>query len=79
MSITVSNCQHCDKQQFRTMSWVHYTIFSVANLDLFMRALLLDEILTMENKLRVCLAYILLTLPVTSTENAGISSNRHTK
>ena len=22
MSITVSNCQHCDEQQFRTLSWV---------------------------------------------------------
>ena len=38
MSITVSNCQHCDEQQFRTLSCVHYTIFLVVNLDLFIRA-----------------------------------------
>ena len=38
MSITVSNCQHCDEQQFRTLSWIHYTIFLVVNLDLFIRA-----------------------------------------
>ena len=52
MSITVSNCQHYDKQQFRTLSWVHYTIFSVEKLDLFMRALLLDGILAMEKTTR---------------------------
>ena len=50
MSITVSNCQHCDKQQFRTLSWVHCTIFSVAKLNLFMRALLLDGILAIETR-----------------------------
>ena len=32
MSITVSNCQHCDEQQFQTLSCVHYTIFSVVKL-----------------------------------------------
>ena len=35
MSIIVSNCQHCDEQQFQTLSCVHYMIFSVAKLDLF--------------------------------------------
>ena len=28
MSIIASNWQHCDQQQFRTLSCVHYTIFS---------------------------------------------------
>ena len=61
MSIIVSNCQHCYEQQFQTLSCVHYTIFSVAKLGLFIRALLLDRILALE-KLRVRLAYILFKL-----------------
>ena len=48
MSIIVSNCHHCDKLQFQTLSCVHYTIFSVIKLDLFIRALLLDRILALE-------------------------------
>ena len=48
MSIIVCNCQHCDEQQFQTLSCVHYTIFSVVKLDLFIRALLLDRILALE-------------------------------
>ena len=48
MSIIVSNCQHCDEQQFQTLSSVHYTIFSVVKLDLFIRALLLDRIIALE-------------------------------
>ena len=48
MSIIVCNCQHCDEQQFQTLSCVHYTIFSVVKLDLFIRALLLDRILPLE-------------------------------
>ena len=59
MSIIISNCQQCDEQQFQTLSCVHYTIFSVVKLDLFIRALLLDRILALE-KLQVRLAYILL-------------------
>ena len=58
MSIIVCNCQHCNEQQIQTLSCVHYTIFSVVKLDLFIRALLLDRILALE-KLRVRLAYIL--------------------
>ena len=52
MSIIVSNCQHCDKQQFQTLSCIHYTIFSVVKLDLFIRALLLDCILALEKNTR---------------------------
>ena len=48
MSIIVSNFQHCDEQQFQTLSWVHDTVFSVVKLDLFIRALLLDLILALE-------------------------------
>ena len=60
MSIIASNWQHCDEQQFRTLSCVHYTIFSVLKSNLFIRALLLDRILVTEKKIRVRLAYILL-------------------
>ena len=52
MSIIVSNCQHFDEQQFQTLSCVHYTIFSVVKLDLFIRALLLDRILALEKTTR---------------------------
>ena len=48
MSIIVSNCQHCDEQQFQTPSYVHYTILSVVNLGSFIRALILDCILALE-------------------------------
>ena len=52
MSIIVSNCQQCDEQQFQPLSCVHYTIFSVVKLDLFIRALLLDRILALEKTTR---------------------------
>ena len=54
MSIIVSNCQHYDEQQFQTLSCVHYTIFSVVKLDLFIRALmLLERILALEKTTRM--------------------------
>ena len=52
MSIIVSNCQHCDEQQFQTLPCVHYTIFSVVKLDLFIRARLLDHILALKKTTR---------------------------
>ena len=52
MSIIVSNCQHCDEQQFQTLSCVHYTIFSVVNLGSFIRVLILDCILALEKTTR---------------------------
>ena len=52
MSINVSNCQHYDEQQFRTLSCVHYAIFSIVKSDLFIRALLLDRILVTEKTTR---------------------------
>ena len=48
MSIIVCNCQHCDEQKFQTLSCVHYTIFSVVKLDLFIRATVLDRNLALE-------------------------------
>ena len=51
MSLIVSNCQHCD-EQFQTLSCVHFMIFSVIKLDLFIRALLLDWIHAMEKNTR---------------------------
>ena len=62
MSIIISNCQHCDEQQFQTLACVHYTIFSVGKLDLFIRALLPDRILALEKKEHVRLAHILFYL-----------------
>ena len=52
MSIIVCNSQHCDEQQFQTLFCVHYTIFSVVKLDLFIRALILDRILALERTTR---------------------------
>ena len=39
--------QHCDEKRFQTLACVHYTIFSVVKLDLFIQALLLDHILAL--------------------------------
>ena len=44
----VSICQHCDEQQFQTLSCVYYMIFSVEKLDLFLRALSRDHILALK-------------------------------
>ena len=48
MSIILSNYQHCDKQQFQTLSCALYTICPVLKLDLVIQALLLDYILALE-------------------------------
>ena len=48
MSMIESICQHFGEQQFQTLSCVHYTILTVVKLDLFIRALLLDQILAPE-------------------------------
>ena len=60
MSIIVSNCQHCDEQQFQTLSCVHYTIFSVVKLDLFIRTLLLDRILALEKTTRTSRVHLVI-------------------
>ena len=50
MSIILYSYQHCDKQQFQTLSCALYTIFPVIKLDVVIQALLLDYILAMEKK-----------------------------
>ena len=61
MSIIVSNCQHCDKQQFQTLPCVHYTIFSIIKLNLFIRAdLLLDQILFLEDTTRTLRVHLVI-------------------
>ena len=50
MSIIVFSYQHCDEQQFQTLSCAGCTIFSVIKLDLVIRALLLDYIFALEKK-----------------------------
>ena len=52
--------QHCDEQQFQTLSCAHYTIFSIIliKLDLVIQALLLDYILALKKR-RVRLACVL--------------------
>ena len=59
MSIIVSNSQHCNEQQFQTLS-VHYTIFSVVKLDLFKRVLLLDRIHALEKYTRTPRVHLVL-------------------
>ena len=63
MSIIVSNCQHCDKQQFQTLLCLHYTIFSVVKLDLYIRALLLDCILALEKTTRTLRVHLVIIIP----------------
>ena len=46
--IILSSYQHCDEQQFQTLSCALYTIFPVIKLDLFIQALLLDYIIALE-------------------------------
>ena len=65
MSIIASNCQHCDEQQFQTLSCVHYTIFSVVKLNLFIRALLLDRIVVLEKTTRTPRTLLVLILVYT--------------
>ena len=51
MSVIVSSYQHCNKQQFQTLSCALYTFFfSVTKLDLVIQALLLDYILALGEK-----------------------------
>ena len=55
-----SICQHCDEQQFQTLSCVHYTLFSLVKSDLFIRALLLDRILVTEKTMRTPRVHLVL-------------------
>ena len=55
MSIIVSNCQHCEEQQFRTLSCVHYTIFSLVKSDLVMHMFLYEGCYVHICMLRTCI------------------------
>ena len=49
MSFILSSIyQHCDEQQFQTLSCALYTMFPAINLDLVVQALLLDYILALK-------------------------------
>ena len=55
MSIILSSYQHCDEQQFQTLSPALYTIVSVLKLDLVLQALSLDYIIALgKNTLTPC-------------------------
>ena len=58
MSIIAFNCQHCNEQQFQTLSCVHYTIFSVVMLDLLIRVLLLDTFLLRKKNTRTARVHL---------------------
>ena len=61
MPMIVSSYQHCDKQKFQRLSCVHYTIFTVVKLDIFIQTELLDQILfSPENTMRTPLVHFIL-------------------
>ena len=60
MSTIVSSCQHCDEQQFQTLSCALYTSFSVTKLDLVIQALLLDYILALGKNTRTPRVHLVL-------------------
>ena len=76
MSIIVSNCQHCDEQQFQTLSCVHYTIYSVVKLDLCIRALLLDRIFALEKTTRTPRVYFFVNLLINIVYYVCIDENQ---
>ena len=48
MSNILSSYQHCDEQQFQTLSCALYTLVPVLKLDLVIQVLLLDYLLALE-------------------------------
>ena len=62
MSILVSNCQHCDEQQFQTLSCVHYSTihdFLSSKVRLIHTSTVTGSHSCSGKKLRARLAYIL--------------------
>ena len=57
-SIILSSYQHCDEQQFQTLSCAFYTIFPVLKLDLVIQALLLDYILALAKNTRTTCVHL---------------------
>ena len=53
MPMIVSICEHCDEQQFQSLSCVLFTIFSLVKLDLYIRAPLLDDILSRKKNIYI--------------------------
>ena len=47
----VSSCQHCDEQQFQTLSYVHYTLLSVVEVSFIHMFIILDPRNNVNNKL----------------------------
>ena len=64
MSIIVSSYQHCDEQQFHTLSCALYTILSVIKLDLVIQALFLYYILTLEKNTRTPRVHLVLNIEI---------------
>ena len=56
----VSSCQHCDEQQFQSLSYVHYSIFLVVKLDLIICALTRDHTLALEKTTRTPWVHLVL-------------------
>ena len=60
-----------NEQQFRTLSCVHYTIFFLVKLDLYIRALLLDHILVREKTTRTLLVHLVILVDSISGKCSG--------
>ena len=75
MSIIVSNCQHCDEQQFQTLSCTCtlYDFLSSKVRCIHIRALLLDRILALD-KIHARLAYIVLIYLNIFTQSIAITA-----
>ena len=58
MSIILSSYQHCDEQQFQTLSSVLYTIVPVLKLDLVLQALLVDYIIALGKNMRTSCVHL---------------------
>ena len=57
-SIIVSSYQHCDEQQFQTLTCALYTIIPVLKLDLVIQELLLDYILALKKNTRTACVHL---------------------
>ena len=58
MSIILFSYQHCDEQQFQTLSCALYTIVPVLKLDLVIQALLLDYIIALGRNTRTSCVHL---------------------
>ena len=58
VSIILSSYQHCDEQQFQTLSCALYRIVPVLKLNLVIQALLLEYILALEKNTRTACVHL---------------------